>query len=213
MIGDRFEGCCTTRTSSAPGEILAVRCPSHRRTTAGVNRRQFTWSRQTSVAAGAAPGEQVAQQPWGDVVATRGSPTRIVPETGGIAPVRGLAGRPSGCCERVPSCGQPATVTTQGLTGSLRHEAKSGTFIWPRLGTELATSGDLFMATDNGRGDPARTAGNRVAGDRRTTIGGSGPETSADLSPPVPPPRSAGSARRRDPRRTGGCPECHQPRR
>ena len=43
-----------------------------------------------------------------------------------------------------------ATVTTQGLTGSLRHdETKSGDFYLAKTGDlELATSGDFFMATD-----------------------------------------------------------------
>ena len=44
-----------------------------------------------------------------------------------------------------------ATVTTQGLTASLRHdETKSGDFHLAKTGDlELATSGDFFMATDS----------------------------------------------------------------
>jgi len=44
-----------------------------------------------------------------------------------------------------------ATVTTQGLTGSLRHdETKSGDFYLAKTGdSQLATSGDFFMATDS----------------------------------------------------------------
>jgi len=43
-----------------------------------------------------------------------------------------------------------ATVTTQGLTGSLRHdETKSVDFYLAKTGdSDLATSGDFFMATD-----------------------------------------------------------------
>jgi hypothetical protein len=43
-----------------------------------------------------------------------------------------------------------ATVTTQGLTGSLRHdETKSGDYYLAKTGDfDLATSGDFFMATD-----------------------------------------------------------------
>ena len=43
-----------------------------------------------------------------------------------------------------------ATVTTQGLTGLLRHdETKSGDFYLAISGdSQLATSGDFFMATD-----------------------------------------------------------------
>jgi hypothetical protein len=45
-----------------------------------------------------------------------------------------------------------ATVTTQGLTGSLRHdETKSGDFYLAKTGDfQMATSGDFFMATDSG---------------------------------------------------------------
>jgi hypothetical protein len=44
-----------------------------------------------------------------------------------------------------------ATVTTQGLTGSLRHdETKSGDFYLAKTGdSQMATSGDFLMATDS----------------------------------------------------------------
>jgi hypothetical protein len=46
-----------------------------------------------------------------------------------------------------------ATVTTQGLTGPLRHdETKSGDFYLAKTGdSRMATSGDFFMATDTAR--------------------------------------------------------------
>jgi hypothetical protein len=54
-----------------------------------------------------------------------------------------------------------ATVTTQGLTGSLRHdETKSGDPYLAKTGdSQLATSGDFFMATDTRPSSRSRNHG------------------------------------------------------